>query len=136
MSAQIIREFNDVLESFLVQIAPIIGSTYNHYLKQLIKVNCLMPIQQFIVYGYDYRDKIMNKDESYFSSEKNKSEIDKKINLSKANQSEEKMYLKEIFRLEGIWTELSPSSKENVWDFMQALIYLSDDYIIKTKGLK
>tara|TARA_B100001758_G_C18197691_1_gene498053 strand:+ start:322 stop:732 length:411 start_codon:yes stop_codon:yes gene_type:complete len=136
MSAQIIREFNDVLGSFLVQIAPIIGSSYNHYFKQLVKVNSLMPIQQFIVYGYDYRDQIMKRDESYFSSDKNKEEIDKKISISKANQSEEKMYLKEIFRLEGIWHKLSKSSKENVWDFMQALICLSEEYIGKTKGLK
>ena len=136
MSAQIIREFNDVLGSFLVQIAPIIGSSYNHYFKQLIKVNSLMPIQQFVVYGYDYKDKIMKRDESYFSSEKNKDEIDKKISISKANHCEEKMYLKEIFRLEGIWNKLSDSSKENVWDFMQALICLSEEYIVKTKGLK
>ena len=136
MSAQIIREFNDVLGSFLVQIAPIIGSSYNHYFKQLIKVNSLMPIQQFVVYGYDYKDKIMKRDESYFSSEKNKDEIDKKISISKANQKEKKMYLKEIFRLEGIWNKLSDSSKENVWDFMQALICLSEEYIVKTKGLK
>ena len=94
-----------------------------------------MPIQQFITYGYDYREQILNKDESYFKTNKNKEEIDKKISLSQANQSEEKRYLKEIFRLEGIWIKLSESSKENVWDFMQALICLSDDYIIKTKGL-
>ena len=133
MSAQTIREFNDVLGSFLVQIAPIIGSSYNHYFKQLIKVNSLMPIQQFIVYGYDYRKQILEKDESYFLSEDNKKEIDKKITLSKANESEEKRYLKEIFRLEGIWNKLSQSSKDNVWDFMQALVYLSEEYVAKSK---
>ena len=136
MSAQIIREFNDILGSFLVQLAPIIGSSYNHYFKQLIKYNSIMPIQQFITYGYDYREQILNKNDSYFKTDKNKEEIDKKIALSQANQSEEKRYLKEIFRLEGIWEKLSESSKENVWDFMQALICLSDDYIINTKGLK
>jgi len=135
MSVQIIREFNDILGSFLVQIAPIVGSSYNHYFKQLIKYNSIMPIQQFITYGYDYRQKILDKDESYFLSNNNKNEIDKKISMSKANDSEEKIYLKEIFRLEGIWEKISDSSKENVWDIMQAFIILSDDYIKVSKGL-
>ena len=35
----IIKEFNVILETFLSQLSPLIGTTYHHYFKKLTKVN-------------------------------------------------------------------------------------------------
>ena len=61
-----IKNFNDILETFLQQLSPIIGTSYHFYFKKLVKVNSLMPIQQFLSEVLPFKEKIMNKDESYF----------------------------------------------------------------------
>ena len=47
---EIIRSFNSILENFLQQVSPLIGTSYCHYFKQFIKANCILPIQYFINY--------------------------------------------------------------------------------------
>ena len=61
-----IKSFNEILETFLQQLSPIVGTTYHYYFKQLIKVNSTMPIKTFLVEVSPYKEKIFNKDESYF----------------------------------------------------------------------
>ena len=34
-----IKEFNNILETFLGQLVPLIGTTYHHYFKKLIRMN-------------------------------------------------------------------------------------------------
>ena len=43
-----IKEFNNILETFLGQLVPLIGTTYHHYFKKLIRMNATMPIQEFL----------------------------------------------------------------------------------------
>ena len=57
-----IRTFNDLVESFLKQVSPIIGTSYHHYFTKLIKFNAVMPIQNFIYYAIPMKDKILNRD--------------------------------------------------------------------------
>lgn len=121
--SETVKSFNSILEDFLQQISPLIGTTYHHYFKQIIKVNAILPIQHFIHYVFDpehsLEDKIINRDETYFTNEDNhKSQV--------KNQDDALM---EIVRLKGIYVNLSKDSKDNVWDILFALVHLSKDYI-------
>ena len=115
-----IKIFNDLVESFLKQISPIIGTSYHHYFKQLVKVNAVMPIQNFIYYAIPLREKILNRDESYFNNPENHAEESNKLEHNPLN---------EIIRLQGIYQQLSTESKENVWDMTQALLIIAEEYL-------
>lgn len=121
MASNIIVQFNEILLSFLVQIVPLVGSTYYNNLQIVIKINSALPIENFLYYAIECRDKIMNRDESYFR--------DNTI-ISKSGVRENK--LDEIFKLQNIIDYLDPISKDNVWDIFQALLILGEEYI-KTK---
>ena len=120
---EIIRSFNNILENFLQQISPLIGTSYCHYFKQLIKANCILPIQYFINHVHNennsLENKILNRDESYFTDPDLYSEVIKEYDSG----------LMEIIRLKGIYEQLSRDSKDNVWDIFQALLILSKEYL-------
>ena len=42
-----VKEFNTIIESFLIQVSPIVGTSYHFYYKKLIKVNAVEPIKLF-----------------------------------------------------------------------------------------
>jgi len=121
--AEKIKTFNDLVESFLKQVSPIIGTSYHHYFTKLIKFNAVMPIQNFIYYAIPLQDKIMNRDESYFTNVDNHSEEAKKIVTKTIDP------LDEIIRLKGIFEKLSEESKDNVWDMTQAMLILATEYL-------
>jgi hypothetical protein len=125
MSVDIIKQFNDILSSFLIQLSPIMGSTYSYKFEQLIKYNSSLPIDHFIVHFLPLREKILNRDESYFTNPQ--------INTKSISVDEDNKYyvLSEILNLQIIYTKLDEESKSNVWDIFHALVYLCDDYIIK-----
>jgi hypothetical protein len=118
MASVIVNNFNEILLSFLIQIVPIVGSTYHNNIQTIIKFNSAVPIENFLFYAIECRDKIMNKDESYFCD--NKIVIESKIRNDK---------LDEVFKLQNIYGRLDKESKENVWDIFQALLILGEDYI-------
>jgi hypothetical protein len=116
-----IRTFNDLVESFLKQVSPIIGTTYHHYFTKLIKFNAVMPIQNFIYYAIPMKDKILNRDETYFTNPDN--------HVDKVKESKQDNALDEIIRLKGIWEKLSDESKDNVWDMTQAMLIIAMEYL-------
>ena len=118
MTSNIIIQFNEILLSFLVQIVPIVGSTYYNNLQFVIKINSASPIENFLYYAIECRDKIMNRDESYFRDD---------TIISKSGVKENK--LDEIFKLRNIIDYLEPASKDIVWDIFQALLILGEEYI-------
>jgi hypothetical protein len=118
MASNIIIQFNEILTSFLVQIIPIVGSTYHNNIQTIIRFNSALPIENFLYYAIECRDKIMNRDESYFR--------DKTIVTSNVVRNDK---LDEVFRLQNIYGILDKSSKDNVWDIFQALLILGEDYI-------
>ncbi len=119
MSSEIIKTFNEILDSFLIQISPLVGTTYHYQFQQIIKINSLMPIEQFLVYALPLRDKILNRDESYFSNTNN--------HMDKIGDNE--YALNEILRLQTIYAKLDGTSRSNVWDILQAMLVLGEDYI-------
>ncbi len=113
-----IKEFNLIVSSLLSQLIPLIGSTYNHYFNKLIKVNAVLPIENFYKYGYKYKEKIMEKDISYFSNSENHKDV----------LDDDNYRLNEILRLRGIYDKLDKNSVDNIWSILQALIILTEEY--------
>ena len=115
-----IRSFNEILETFLQQLSPIIGTTYHFYFSKLVKANAVMPIQQFLAEVLPFKEQIMNKDESYFLQIENK--VEDKIDG-------DKKVLTEILRLKDIYSSLDEQSRSEVWNYFQALVVLSEEYM-------
>ncbi len=113
-----IKEFNMIMESFLNQLSPLVGTTYFFYYKKLTKVNSVFPIQEFSKNVLPYKTQIMNKDEKYFSDTSN----------HKDKIQDDKTTLNEIMRLQDIYFKLDSDSKKEVWNIFQALTLLSEQY--------
>tara|TARA_B110000908_G_C10263041_1_gene460834 strand:+ start:1338 stop:1709 length:372 start_codon:yes stop_codon:yes gene_type:complete len=112
-----IKTFNILMETFLGQISPMVGTSYKHYYSKIVKANAIMPIQQFYLYVSPYRTKIINKDESYFRETTNFKE---KIVGDDMFQ--------EIIRLTNIYDKLDENNKVQMWAYFQALLVLSEEY--------
>ena len=113
------KNFNEILSSLLIQLSPIIGSTYSTQFNNIIKCNNILPIEQFCCHALPLRDKILNRDESYFIDiENNNEEI--KSDTNKLN---------EILKLKDIYINLNIESKSNIWDIFQALLLLSEEFV-------
>lgn len=115
-----IKEFNSIMETFLNQLSPYVGTSYYYYYKKLIKVNAVLPIQQFVQHVLPYKVKIFEKDESYFKEADNHKD---KIQGDEAT-------LTEILRLQNIYYKLDNDSRKEVWTYMQALSILSEEYCL------
>lgn len=124
MSAEKIKIFNSIIESFLSQTTNVVGTTYYSYFKKIIKVNALMPIENGITQLLPFKDRIFDKDESYFKNEQNYAD---KINIPMAQVSNDTI-ISEIFKLKNIYEKLDDESKSNVWDILQALVQLCIEY--------
>lgn len=119
MSSEKIKQFNEILGSFLIQISPLVGTTYHHQFQNIVTYNSLLPMEQFLVHALPVRDKIINRDETYFSNTTNhKDQIGNNENI-----------LNEILRLQNIYDQLDEISRSNVWDIFQAMLILGEEYI-------
>ena len=105
MKSEIIKQFNNIVESFLNQLVPLIGSKYLFYFRKFIKFNSIAPIKNFIYYTNDHKDKILSRDESYFQEKKNWTSEVRKLNNAE-------YYFSEIFRMNQIWDKLNKNSKK------------------------
>jgi hypothetical protein len=113
-----IKEFNSIMEIFLSQLSPIVGTSYHHYFKRLIKVNSILPIKEYCKNVLPYKQKIMDKDESYFY------DTDKHNDLIQNDTNT----INEILRLKEIYHQLDKDSINEVWEYFQALLVLSEEY--------
>lgn len=125
MASDKIKQFNEILSSFLIQISPLVGSTYHQQFQTIVKYNSILPIEQFLVHALPVRDKILSRDESYFNNTTN--------HLEKIGDNE--YVLNEILRLQNIYCQIDDESRSNVWDIFQAMLILGEEYInIKVKN--
>lgn len=136
-----IKDFNEIFSSLLIQISPHIGSSYHIQFDQIIKYNSLLPIEQFLVYALPRKDKILSRNEEYFTTITNVSSvekfcenmvsskeeiIDKKVNN---DNSKHVKAMNEILRLQDIYINLDDTSKSNIWDIFQALLIIGEEYV-------
>ena len=63
----------------------------------------------------EYRDKIMNKDESFF--------LDKKYDIT---SSQKEYWVDFIRNIKNVWVTMNDESKENMWKYFKILVLLSD----------
>ena len=140
-----IKEFNEIMDSLLIQIAPISGTSFSYKFKQIIKYNAILPIEQFLVHTLPYRDKIINKDESYFFMRTDEDvkkvheywgetiKLKEKVlhNQDNATEEKHKRAINEILRLQNIYETLDQDSKDNMWSIFHALLITSEEYIKK-----
>jgi len=119
MSKEIIKNFNLILNSFLSQITPLVGNFYIKKFNLITKFNTTLPIENFIVHALPLRDKILNRDESYFAD--NSNHMDK--------VGDDDFIINEILRLQNIYFKLDQTSRSNLWDIFQAMLILGEDYV-------
>lgn len=124
MASDKIKLFNEILSSFLIQVSPLVGTTYHNQFQTIVTYNSVLPIEQFLVHALPVRDKLLARDESYFY---NKDNLEDKIG---GNES----VLNEILRLQNIYGELDEISRTNVWDIFQAMLVLGEEYINLNKS--
>lgn len=118
MNHNIINEFNDIIIALLTQLCQFTGIAYLKQFKKIIKYNSLMPIEQFLVNALPLRQKILDRDETYF----NKNDYH---NILKDDTNT----LNEILKLKDIFNNLDNASKNNIWDFFQAMLFLSEEFL-------
>lgn len=125
---EIIKNFNDIILNLLEQVSPMIGTKYSFYFSKIIKVNCVAPIKQFVQHGYKNKKEIMNKDESYFLNDTFASDSIKNANDPYTNEQTD-FYLNEIIHLKQVYIQVDKTSKGNLWNILQALVLLCEEYI-------
>lgn len=117
LKKEIILKFNSTLSSLLNELSPFIGNNYLFKFNKIIKINSNLPIKYFLTNGLIYKEKILNKDASYFYENSKNSEITKEYNM-----------LEEIFRLKEVYDNVNNKSKNNLWTYLQVLTLLAEDY--------
>jgi hypothetical protein len=125
--ADTINSFNSIIESFLLQTSPLVGTTYHHYFKKLIAYNAPIPIQHAVMHMLPFKNIINNKNESYFTEDE--VVYAEKLNeLDGLKEVDNTQILNEILRLKDIYYQLDDNSKDNVWSILQALVQLCIEY--------
>jgi hypothetical protein len=116
-SQSIVSEFNEILSSFLKQITPIVGNSYYNNFNLLSEIQPNLVIEQFLVNALPVRDKILNRDESYF------------LETNHGDKTDSENIMQEIFKIQTIYTQLDDDSKSNLWDIVKAMLFLGEEYI-------
>ena len=112
----IIKQFNDISIDFLTQTSSLVGCSYLYKFKLMTKVNCVYAIDSFIQNVLPYKNKIVNREESFF------------MNKSIDN------YMDDIIGIKQIYHTLDEESKNNIWEIVLALVYLAEERYILTNN--
>lgn len=122
-SNKVVADFNKILQMFLDQVESHIGSTYHFMITQYISLCGDSPIEQFLVYALPLREKIMTRDESYFNDCSN----------YKDQIQDDNTLITHIVKMQSIYKDLDAESKSSIWDIIQALLILGEEYITINK---
>lgn len=120
----LIKKFNSIISNLLDQVSPLIGKRYSDYFNKLIRINSILPVQNFIIHAIPHEKKIKERDPDYFLNES----VYKKAVHKKWGEKAD-WYLNEILNLKEIYLNVDDSSKENLWDIVTALLLLSKKYM-------
>ena len=125
--SEIIKNFNSIVCEFLEQLSNVISPNYYNSFVILIKINSVEPIKQFINYVHNSEkplvEYIKTRNDIYFENIDN---IKNSIN----NIDNSQIILSEIIKLHEIYLKLNIESKDNIWCILQALLQLSNEYLI------
>lgn len=133
-SIEKVKQFNEIICSLLIQVSPFVGSTYANKFEQIIKYNSHLAIEQFLIHALPIRDKIINRDESYFCCREN---LENSINSSEVIQTvleSNTNMVNDILKLKGIWEKITLESQSNVWDIIYAMLILGEEFLVLNKS--
>lgn len=125
MTAQIIKDFNTMLECLIQQIAPFTKNSYHILFKNLVRANATIPIKTFNEYAIPLKNKIKQHDESFFINEDFSSQVSTQDIMNNDD------VIQEIFNLRNVWAQLDEDSKENLWQMVEGLLQLGETYYYK-----
>lgn len=113
--------FNEQLINFLEDVQKIYNDndveTTISLIKDGVKFNAKLIIEQFILKVLPFKEKIYDKDEDFFLS----MDLNKHIG---GGQNE----LQKIMKFTKVWTTLSEDDKEIIFDYMKVLIHYTEEY--------
>jgi len=91
---------------------------YKRALSILKSANAKKMCAIFKSYSFIYREKILNKDETFF--------LDNDYSEIKQANEDENTVEQVINKLKKYWTELSQDNKDKIWKYLETLIKLSN----------
>lgn len=109
----IIKKFNEISIDFLTQTTNLVGKNYLYKYKLMHKVNKIYGIDMFIQKILPFKNKILDKDETFF--------INKEIDSDYSN------YMEDFICMKQIYNKMDQESKENIWDIVLALVFLAEE---------
>jgi thymidine kinase len=116
----IIKKFNEISIDFLTQSSKLVGNTYLYKFKLMTKVNSIYAIDLFIKRVLPYKNKILNKDETFF--------------LTTSENEFDANYVEDIIGVKKIYYTLDEDSRGNIWEIVLALVCLAEErHKIKNK---
>jgi hypothetical protein len=111
---EIIDRFNEVLSSFLNELKPFIGDSYIKKFKLVTSLSKKQPLKSFIQYVMPLQQKIVDRDETYFTD----------YDMSKDGNA-----ISEFLHLNGLYNTLDGESKNNVWMYLSLLLAIAIEYL-------
>lgn len=121
MATSYLSAFNNLILKFnddLIVVFPEENDfkVYRRSLEWLIKSNAKKLCNLFKVYTFNYRQKILEKDESFF----------KDASYSDVVNTKDEGIVLIINKLKKYWGDLSVENKTKIWEYMNTLIKLAD----------
>ena len=110
MTHTIINQFNTISLDFIKQTEKITGKSYINQFRLITSFNNIMPIEMYIKNILPYKRYIYNKDERFF------------INMNVDNM----YYFSDIIRIKNVFKHLDKDTKNNIWEYIQALTILAE----------
>jgi hypothetical protein len=107
----IIKEFNEISIDFLTQTSSFVGSSYLYKFKLMTRFNSIFAIDLFIQRVLPLKNKIIERDESFF------------LNNDYTKHGEVDLNI--IEKLKTYIQNMSPNSKDIVWKYIELLMKLS-----------
>lgn len=122
MSASYLSAFNNLILKFnddLIKVFPEENDfkVYKRGIEFLIKNNAKKVCNLFKINTFNYRQKILDKDESFFLKDASYSDV--------VNTTDEGIILV-INKLKNYWGDLSIENQTKIWEYITSLIKLSD----------
>ena len=122
MTTSYLSAFNNLILKFnddLIVVFPEENDfkVYRRGLEFLISSNAKKVCKLFKIYTFNYRQKILDRDESFFLKDASYSDV--------VNTKDEGIVLI-INKLKNYWGDLSVENKTKIWEYMNTLITLGD----------
>lgn len=122
MATSYLSAFNNLILKFnddLIVVFPEENDfkVYRRGFDFLIKSNVKKVCNLFKIYTFNYRQKILDRDETFFLKDASYSDV--------VNTKDEGIVLV-INKLKNYWGDLSEENQKKIWDYMNTLIKLAD----------